>query len=89
VLLQQTSSVSPTTSSDRLRRKSKYTATAQRAGLGLASSVDSTASNVIGAIDEGDYADESGEYDETDEEYVQMSDSESVDDHEDSNSSVS
>jgi hypothetical protein len=51
--------------------------------------VDSTASNVIGAIDEGDYADESGEYDETDEEHVQMSDSESVDDHEDSNGSVS
>jgi hypothetical protein len=89
VLLQQTSSVAPTTSSDRLRRKSKYTATAQRAGVGFASSVDSPASNVIGTIDEGDYADESGEYDETDEKYVQMSGSESADDHEDSNGSVS
>jgi hypothetical protein len=83
VLLQQTSSVSPTTSFNRLRRKGKYTAIAQRAGVGLAISVDSPASSVIGAISEGDHADESDEYDETDEEYVQMSGSESADDHAD------
>jgi hypothetical protein len=65
VLLQQKSLVSPTTSFDRLRRKGKYTATVQRAGVGLAILVDSLASIVIGAIDEGDRADESDEYDET------------------------
>jgi hypothetical protein len=89
VLLQQTSSVSPTTSFDRLRRKGKYTAIAQRTGVGLAISVDSPASSVIWAINEGDHADESDEYDETGEEYVQMSGSESVDGHADSGSSVS
>jgi hypothetical protein len=65
VLLQLKSLVSPTTSFDRLRRKGKYTATVQRAGVGLAILVDSLASIVIGAIDEGDRADESDEYDET------------------------
>jgi hypothetical protein len=88
-LLQQTSSTSTTTSFDRLRRKGNTTATAQRAGVDLAVSVDSPDSNVIGATNAGNYGDESSEYDETDEEYVQMSDSESADDHPDSNGSVS
>jgi hypothetical protein len=89
VLLQQESSVSPSTSFDRLRRKDKYIALAQRAGAGLAISADSPASNVIGAINEGNRADESDEYDETDAEYVQTSGSESADDHADSDGSVS
>lgn len=63
----QASSVSTTTSFDRLGRKGTTTATAQRAGAGLAVSMDSPASNVIGAIDARDYGDESNEYDETDE----------------------
>jgi hypothetical protein len=89
VLLQQKSSVSPSTSLKRLRRNGKYTATIQRAGAGLAISVDSPDSSAIGAINEGDRADESDEYNETNAEYVQTSGSESADDHADSDGFVS
>jgi hypothetical protein len=88
-LLQQISSVPTITSFDKLRRKGNTTATVQRAGLGFAVSVDSPTSNVIGAANAGNYGDKSSEYDETDEKYVQLSDSESTDDYLDSNGSVS